>query len=474
MAGYTGDGGAATAAQVAAPTGVAIDASGNVYIADQGNNRVRKVNTSGAISTAAGNGTAGYYGDGGLATLAELNNPIGLCIDASGNMYVADSRNNVVRRIGTPVLGITIATATGDTVCAGAPTHFRATVFVDLTPHYQWQVNGASVGADSAGYTYTPHTGDMIDCILQNTAGGTELAVSETLVVDSFPNAGYILGPSTLCVGSSVALRDSTGDTTGGFGPPLGIWTNYDTVTTSFTRPSLLTGLAVGGDTVLYTVSNSCGTSVAVFNVTIVPNTYGHISGPSTICSGDTATYTDPTAGGMWRVMPAGRGGSVINNTSGLFTASRRPGLDLIEYGMPGCYTTDTVTVLPVPRVGPITGPNTTYDGVVITLADTSAGGVWSSANTAVATVNASGNVTGISSGMVGISYSITNAAGCTGYFIDTITVLGTNGVQNVQGGTSFRIFPNPASGTVTIGWNGQATCPGRYGNFRCYRQGSI
>jgi len=97
--GSSGDGGPATEAQLLWPSAVAVDALGNVYITDSGNNRVRKVAGDGIITTVAGIGTTGYSGDGGPATQAELNNPIGLALDASGNLYIADTQNYRIRRV---------------------------------------------------------------------------------------------------------------------------------------------------------------------------------------------------------------------------------------------------------------------------------------------------------------------------------------------------------------------------------------
>ncbi|HEX7412635.1 MAG TPA: T9SS type A sorting domain-containing protein [Bacteroidia bacterium] len=99
--GYSGDGGAATAAGLFYPTAVAFDAAGNMYISELQNSRIRKVNTSGVISTFAGNGTAGYTGDGSAATAAELNNPNGVAFDAAGNIYIADATNNRIRMVNT-------------------------------------------------------------------------------------------------------------------------------------------------------------------------------------------------------------------------------------------------------------------------------------------------------------------------------------------------------------------------------------
>ena len=97
--GYSGDGGQATSAQLDYPRGVFVDPQGTLYIADSDNNRVRKVSTDGIITTIAGTGTAGYSGDGGQATSAQLNGPGGVFLDAQGTIYIADSLNNRVRKI---------------------------------------------------------------------------------------------------------------------------------------------------------------------------------------------------------------------------------------------------------------------------------------------------------------------------------------------------------------------------------------
>ncbi|MGP8214928.1 MAG: T9SS type A sorting domain-containing protein [Bacteroidia bacterium] len=108
-ANYSGNGVAATSAELNNPSGVATDAAGNLYIADYENNRVRVVETSGIIVTIAGNATQGYSGDGGIATAAELNNPSGVALDASGNLYIADQGNSCVRKISTSGIITTIA-----------------------------------------------------------------------------------------------------------------------------------------------------------------------------------------------------------------------------------------------------------------------------------------------------------------------------------------------------------------------------
>ena len=106
---YSGDGGAATSAQLNSPQAVAVDSSGNFYIADAGNNVVREVSAAGVITTVAGNGTAGSGGDGGAATSAQLSGPQGLALDAAGNLYISDTGNSRVREVS----GGTITTVAG-------------------------------------------------------------------------------------------------------------------------------------------------------------------------------------------------------------------------------------------------------------------------------------------------------------------------------------------------------------------------
>ena len=97
--GSSGDGGPAVAAQLNAPNGVAVDGSGNVYIADTENHRIRRVNVTGTISTFAGTGEGGYSGDGGPPVAAQLHSPRGVAVDGSGNVYIADTENHRIRQV---------------------------------------------------------------------------------------------------------------------------------------------------------------------------------------------------------------------------------------------------------------------------------------------------------------------------------------------------------------------------------------
>jgi sugar lactone lactonase YvrE len=107
--GFAGDGGPATSASLDRPTGMAVDSAGNIYIADHYNHRIRKVDTSGIITTVVGNGAAGYGGDGGPATSASLNHPYSVVVDGNGNLFIADVYNHRIRKVDTSGIITTVA-----------------------------------------------------------------------------------------------------------------------------------------------------------------------------------------------------------------------------------------------------------------------------------------------------------------------------------------------------------------------------
>jgi trimeric autotransporter adhesin len=192
-AGYSGDSGPATAAQFSGPVGVAVDYSGNIYISDGYNNRIRKVNTAGMITTIAGTGAAGFSGDGGQATAAQIHFPIGIAVDATGNIYFVDSRNLRIREINTAGIITTIA---GNGTLGNSGDGGPATAAEFATP--------SGVSVDGAGNVYiSDGSAHIVRKIYAHTTGITPSDLSEgTELLRVFPNPND--GAFTVRVSSGV------------------------------------------------------------------------------------------------------------------------------------------------------------------------------------------------------------------------------------------------------------------------------
>ena len=219
--GFNGDGGAATTAQLNSPSGVAVDGSGNVYIADRDNYRIRKVDAAGNISTFAGTGTEGFSGDGGAAASAKLDQPAGMAVDGSGNLYFIDSDNNRIRKVtrqtptppppppsitpSPPNLSFTLPQGTAarseQVVLTAGPGGADFTVI----PGQNWltaQPNSGSldagesetitVTANPAGLTAKAYSGQLLIAV----SGGAPTRVAVSLTVQ--PSASITASPSTL------------------------------------------------------------------------------------------------------------------------------------------------------------------------------------------------------------------------------------------------------------------------------------
>jgi uncharacterized protein (TIGR03437 family) len=152
--GLGGDHGPAASAQLWLPTGVVVDSAGNLYIADTGNNCIRKV-SNGVISTVAGNGTPGFNGDNGPATSAQLAVPQGVAVNGAGNVYIADSGNNRIRVL-TP------AAVTGQTPTIMSVVNAASFIGGPISPGEVVTIFGSGIGPDTAAYATTdPATGKL-------------------------------------------------------------------------------------------------------------------------------------------------------------------------------------------------------------------------------------------------------------------------------------------------------------------------
>jgi len=191
-AGYSGDDSPATVAMLSDPVGVAVDASGNVYISDAGNSRIRKVNTAGVITTVAGTEIRGYNGDNIPATAAELYLPVGIAIDGSGNLYICDGGNFRVRMVNTSGIITTIAgtgtlgfgsyggpaTATDINQPVGIAVDAAGNIFfTDDADEYVFRVNTSGIFTTVAGNGHTGYNGDNIPATTAHLSSPNGLAV---------------------------------------------------------------------------------------------------------------------------------------------------------------------------------------------------------------------------------------------------------------------------------------------------------
>ncbi len=185
IAGYLGDGGQATSAQIDNPMGVFVDSIGNVFIADQYNNRIRKVDVStGIITTIAGSATQGYGGDGGNATSGELYLPLGVFMDGSGNMFIADGTNNRIRMVTAPLQ----LNVNSPQICSGTST----TLTASGANSYTWSTNdtGASIVVSPIATINYTVTGTNTLFNISNASTGT---VVSTVSVSPIPLVNYTL-----------------------------------------------------------------------------------------------------------------------------------------------------------------------------------------------------------------------------------------------------------------------------------------
>ena len=275
-------------------------------------------------------------------------------------------------------------------------------------------VHGVGVGTTIITYTYT------------NLCTSVDTTLSFTVNASSSVSA--ITGPSaSICPGSSITLSDSTSG---------GVWSSSDTTIATVNSSGVVHGVATGHTTIIYTYTNSCGSSSASRSVTVSGTaSAGVITGSTApVCTGSTVTLSDTASGGTWRssntsVATVTATGIVTGVSSGTVTISYT---DSTSCGT-SATTTRSVTVNPSPVAGrPISGASGVCVGATTTLSDTSITGAWSSANTAIATVTTGGIVRGVTTGVTTIRYIVSNSCGA-----DTAT-------------KTFTVSNPPTSGTIT------------------------
>ncbi len=214
-AGYGGDGGLATAANLANPASVVVDGAGNLYIADYGNNLIRTVATSGIITTVAGTGSHGFGGDGGLATDALLDNPFSVAVDGVGNLYISDSDNQRIRKVTVP--SVTIKPATSLATCSGSPFSVTAVAAGFNPTTYTWSSQPAGFSATGSSPAFTaPVVNSPANYTLTVTAtdGSVSRVAHISLTINPIPALTITASPGTTVSSGQAVTLTAAGATT--------------------------------------------------------------------------------------------------------------------------------------------------------------------------------------------------------------------------------------------------------------------
>jgi hypothetical protein len=402
IAGNGPDGGPATATRIGYIWGMATDNAGNLYLCDGDNHKVRKVSPTGIITTVAGTGVAGFSGDGGPAVTARFNKPVGVALLNNGALLVADCNNHRIRKISPDGVVRTIA-GTGTSGYNG-----------EGIPATSARINGpAGMVADENDNIYF--------CDVENTR---VRKIANILYFNKGDTAHFSVcqntGPSS--INNLLAVTDIYPGLTDTWTLEIAPLHGTASVAYSATSPGGIivpSGLFYtpyggysGQDSFDVRVTNVYTTDVIRIYVSVDPLlSPGIISGPSSVCIGDTVRLTNTVAGGIW----SAAGSSIGVTVSGIDGIIRglNPGIDTVRYSITnGCGTavaTYAITVNPLPNPGSVSGPEAFCLGATVLFTSNVSGGIWSTNNTNT-TVNSSGQVRGEAPGTSVIIYTVSNA----------------------------------------------------------------
>src|SRR5690554_6719815 len=350
------------------------------------NTGIATVNSSGVVTGQAA----------GTATITYTVTGTGGCSDATATRTVTVTA--------PPNAGTLSGT---QAICEGSTTTFSSTSSGGTwsssntgtaTVNSSGVVTGVSAG--TAKITYT----------VNGTGGSAEVRATRTVTVTAPPNTGTLSGNQNVCEGSTTTFSSSVSG---------GTWSSSNTATATVNSSGVVTGQAAGTTTITYTVAGTSGcadaTATRTVTVTAPPNT-GTLSGNQNVCEGSTTTFSSSVSGGTWS---SSNTATATVNSSGVVTG-QAAGTATITYtvtGTGGCSdatTTRTVTVTAPPNAGTLSGTQAICEGSTTTFSTTSSGGTWSSSNMAIATVDGSGVITGLTDGTATITYTVTGTGGCS------------------------------------------------------------
>ena len=351
-------------------------------------------------------------------------------ISTSGT-YTATVTNAAGCSATTAPITVNVLPAPAASISANGPTAFCEGSSVVLSANgagtYVWS-NGSTASSiavnNSGSFTYT----------VTDANGCTTTTTPTAVTVTALPVVASIVGANTVCEGANTLFTNaSTG----------GTWSSSNAAVASVDATGNISGVAGGNAVISYTVTNNgCSTTqTKAISVQTAPATSIAVSGPTTFCAGGSVVLTAATGNGYnWTNSSTAQ--AITVTSSGTYGVAVTNGQGCASIAAPV-----TITVVPFPVLDPIAGSNTVCIGATEAMSNTTTGGVWSSSNASVASVSSNGVVSGNNAGAATISYTYTNASGCTSTVTKPIAVnVIPSAVISANGPTTFC-----AGGSVTL-----------------------
>ena len=368
---------------------------------------------SGATSLCAGAATAvGHSGSGGVwsaspasvATVSAAGVVTGVAAGAATVNYTVTNGcgTAVAARAITVNVGPDAGTITGmATACAGTTINLGNAAAGGI-----WSTSTGSIATVNGSGVVTGISAGTATISYKVTNGCGNATATKVVTISAAPSAGSVTGAATLCAGATTTLATSISG---------GVWSTGASSVATVSAAGVVAAVAAGVATISYSVTNGCGTAIATKSLTVNAGPdAGTVTGADNICAGATTNFADAAGGGAWST---GAGGVATVNASGVITGVAA-GAAIISYSVSNscgnAMATKMITVGAAPNAGTITGGTTVCAGSVLNMGDAVSGGVWSTNAAGIATVDASGVVTGVAAGSATISYTVTGACGST------------------------------------------------------------
>jgi endoglucanase len=418
-------------------------------------------------TTSLGNATWGGVWSSGSPAIATVNSSTGVVTGVSAG--IATISYTVSGLLATKAVTVNAGASPGvisgaGTACVGGTTTLTSTVTSGT-----WSSSATGVATVSGAGVVTGMSAGTATISYTVSGGCGTASATKVVTINSLPVAGTVAGASTICRGSTAAMT-VTGGASGG------TWTSSLTSIATVSSTGVVTGVAAGTASIIYTVTNGCGVSTTNKTVTVTATPVsGTVTGASSLCTGTTTAMTiSGITGGTWSSSSTG---VATVNTSGVVTGVAAGAATISYTTVTSCGTasaTKAVTVSATPVTGTITGASSVCPGTTTTMTIAGmSGGAWTSSSTGVATVNTSGVVTGVAAGTATISYTATTSCG-TASATKTVTVSATPGAGSltgtatvcsgsttaltVSGGATGGTWSSTATGVATVNTSGVVT----------------